>query len=221
MSQHFPLFRPWIARLLAVLFCLLVLAGCGQGSIQYKGLGTAVASFDAGTRAYALAQQAEQYRRRNPSSNNYCVVSLFLNIPPRIVSGPSKVSAGYGDDITNHCEQVSLLWVQFNALPQIFRQYQLSKVNTIYVVLFTQVRACPRCSPTFSTWEMRLQQLVQGQTDGSSVQLSLFVWQIAPGSPSGFAPRDYNAGPYTQGPPRPNTRKPVPGRRQDLSQVYP
>lgn len=30
MSQHFPLFRPWIARLLAVLFCLLVLAGYGQ-----------------------------------------------------------------------------------------------------------------------------------------------------------------------------------------------
>ncbi len=133
-----------------------------------------------------------------------------------------RIAAGYGEDSNeNHCEQILLRWVQYFGLPSVFSRYRLSAVVEINLLLFTQVRVCSPCQRSFPSWQQQLQQQVSSQPGGKDVGLGLFVWHIVPGSPSGFSPRDYPAGPYTPGPPLPDTSKPVRVRMQDLRQVYP
>ncbi len=164
----------------------------------------------------------EGHRRRNKSTNNYCLVQLYITTAGKIYEGPSHIAVGYGENSNeNHCEQILLRWVQYFGLPEVFSQYHLNSVNEINILLFSQVRVCDPCQRSFPSWRQQLQQQVGSQPGGSGVRLGLYVWHIVPGSPSGFSPRAYPAGPYTPGPPKPNTTKPVRVRRQDLRQVYP
>jgi hypothetical protein len=219
LTRHFkPSQLLVLLSLVSVL--LLTLAGCG-GGIQYTGIGTPTSSFDPKPTAYSEAQQAESYRRTNPSGRNYCVLAILTeNSKGSVTAGPRQLFFGFGKDSnTNHCEQRALAWAAGTGLPSVFGSVQLSKVAFFHLVLFTQVRACSPCVKSFPSWNQQLQKQVAAQPGGSSVQVKLYVWQITPGSPSGFDPGVYKAGPY--GPPVPGTVKPVPVRRQDINQVYP
>jgi hypothetical protein len=225
MKHHmsFPLRGPRLTAALLLLLALIVLlCACGSNSIQFKGQGTPVPSFNPGSYVYALAQQAESYRRRNPSSNNYCVIAIYITRPGAITAGPNHVFSGFGQDSNqNHCEQVALRWVLFTAFPRQVFPGKLTGVLEINLLLFSQVRVCNPCQQSFPVWKQQLQQQVRQQPGGNAVLLGLYTWEITVGSPSGFAPGDYPAGPYEPGPPKPGTRKPVSVRRQDLNQVYP
>lgn len=179
--------------------------------------------FDPALTAYSLAQQAQEYRKKTPSRRNYCVIVLLIeDSNGKITQGPRQLFYGFGKESNvNHCEQNALRGMAGIGLPQELKTLSLPHVTALHFVLFSQVRTCDPCKDTFLFWEQQLRQQVAAKRGGSAVRVDLYGWEIAEGSPSGFDPSKYQAGPYTLGPAKPRTRKPVPVRRQDLNQVYP
>jgi hypothetical protein len=210
---------PLIVMLIIVALLLLLLFA---NSLRKGGSGS-TSSLDLRTIAYGQAQQAQNYRKNHPSARNYCVVSLYVeDTMGTVTAGPGGLFFGFGQNSNeNHCEQRALAWVAQTGLPSVFRRFAPAGVEALHVVLFTQVRACTPCVQSFQSWEHQLQQQVATQQSWTGVRLHLYVWEITFGSASGFAPRDYPAGPFTPGPSVPNTRKPIPVSPGDLDQVYP
>ncbi len=172
-------------------------------------------SYSPRSQAYVMAQQLEAHRQQMPTAKNYCEAQLYYHTASGVYSGPSQIKDGFGIYPT-HCEQTLLQWVSQTALPSISAQ-DYARIVTIDVVVFSQVRVCVDCKPTFPTWENRLRQQVAQARE--SAKLNLYVFDIRPGSPSGFAPGTFRAGPFS--PPYQGTQPPVPVRTQDIRQVYP
>jgi len=201
----------WLLLIGAVLYLLSQFLGQG---------GSTPAGFDAPSVAYQVAQSVQKYRKDHSAANNDCqVVVVSESTDGKLTELERYTTYGYGiDSNLNHCEQRALRWIQYNTLPSLSFG---GNVQTLHVLLFTQVRACDPCEQSFSNWQNVLQQLVKSRPGGANVQLQLYIWEIKYGSPSGFAPSDFPAGPYTQNPSRPNLKKPVLVRQQDMQQVYP
>jgi hypothetical protein len=218
LLQRFP-------RLVGVLCCILLFVGCAT---------TSPPLFDPASHIYAIAKDTEVYRTANPTRDNYC--SLNVYILPRVIvalaenrpAAPGQITRIFQRYFTGHdqksnvehCQQRALRWVQFITLPQLIYPL-LSKIAGVYILIYTQVRACSTCVPSFPTWERTLQGLVHARPDGKGVELKLYVWEIKYLSPSGFDPELYPQGPATPGPAKPGTFKPVHVRFEDLRQVYP
>jgi hypothetical protein len=160
------------------------------------------------------------------------VYTVTYNKAPVIVNTPSAPAAtnkifqkffeSQGSAYLDHCEQLALRWLQYNTLPNLVAPLvSRGDVGGVYIILYTQVRACPPCKPTFSDWDQKLALIVHSYTKGDFVDVKLFVWEIRYLSPSGFDPGDYPAGPDTPGNPKPNTYKPRHIVMDDLQQVYP
>lgn len=98
----------WIYMLLAVLIVVALFYSAARiGGGGLKGVPGA-GGFDAGTKAYALAQEVESYRTSHPDRRNYCIVGLYLEEKNgNTTTGPSQIFPGAGE-VDTHCEQVSL-----------------------------------------------------------------------------------------------------------------
>lgn len=219
----------WIYMLLAALLVVALFYSAARiGGGGLKGMPGA-GGFDAGAKAYALAQEVESYRTSHPDRRNYCIVALYLEDKQgTLTDGPSKVVLGAGP-VETHCEQEALRWVKFGVFPSL----QTANLRTVHIVLFSQVRVCKGCKPTFDGWQSDLQTVLQQQAASNAptpsqatpqeatqpVSVTLSVFEIRYLSPSGFDPVVYPAGPSTQGPTKPGTTKPVPVQQQDINQV--
>lgn len=208
---------------------VLVLSGCSVGASPL---------FEPAPRILSIAQTTEVHRSGAPTPRNLCslnVYVVFYNKVPLITTDPNTPSTpattqkifqkffeSQGSNYLDHCEQLALRWLQYNTLPNVVAPL-IAKGNVagIYVLLYTQVRACLPCKPTFADWDQKLALIVHGYKKGGSVEVKLFVWEIRYLSPSGFDPGDYPAGPDTPGNPKLNTYKPRHIVIDDLQQVYP
>lgn len=176
--------------------------------------------FDAGSRIYSLAQQTESYRTAHPDRRNYCLVALYLeDTSGNIIDGPSKIVPGAGS-VETHCEQEALRIVKFGFFPSL----QTANLRTLHIILFSQVRVCRGCKPTFDGWQSDLQTTLQQQaqknaSNATTPTVALYVYEIGYLTPAGFDPTLYPAGPSTQGPAQPGTKKPMPVQPQDINQV--
>ncbi|GHO78424.1 hypothetical protein KSD_61950 [Ktedonobacter sp. SOSP1-85] len=220
-AQHHRSGGCWIIVLIVgLVVAALLYSGALIGSGGLKGVPGG--GFDAGAKAYALAQEAEAYRRVNRSNANYCDFTVVLeDAQGNLATLPGLIYEGYGrENNKNHCEQKSLRYVQFNLFPdQVYSK--LKNLHVIHIVVFSQVRVCDTCDEGFPAWQTTLQQLIKQKPGRENVSVDLSVWEIQAGSPSGFAPADYPYGPYTPGDPKPNTTKPINVRAQDVIPVYP
>jgi hypothetical protein len=203
-----------IALLLALLVAYAAQSLGGNGSVP---------GFDPASIAYNQFGDLESYRKQNPARRNYCEFTVVVvDAAGNVVTGApvAKIDYGFGvDENYNHCEQKLLQWLYETALQNVYQQYKLEKGYTLNAVLSTQVRACLLCKPSFQSWESLLKIRVSSRT--KNVQFHLFVYEIRYRSASGFAPRDYPAGPYYSGSPVPNTTPPVSVQQSDIKRVYP
>lgn len=211
----------WIIVLIVgLVVAALLYSGARIGSGGLKG--GPGGGFDAGAKAYALAQETETYRNSHRSNANYCdFVVVLEDSNGNLNAIPGLIYEGYGvESNTNHCEQKSLRYVQFNGFPnQVYARLQ--NLRVVHIVVFSQIRVCPACEKGFSAWQNDLQQQIKQQPDGANVSVDLSIWEINPGSPSGFDPAKYPYGPATPGDPKPGTNKPMSVRAEDVTQNYP
>jgi len=217
---------PRVTCMVVGLCWMLLLSGCGQ-------MGAPL--FDPASHILAIAKDTEVYRTGHSTRNNICSLNVYI-LPKVIVASAAKGPQAAPEQVTrifqqyftgqggpsnvDHCEQRALRWLQFITFPQLVYPL-LSKIVGIYILIYTQVRACTTCVPSFPTWERTLQGLVHAQKGAEAVELKLFIWEIKFLSPSGFDPELYPQGPNTPGPAKPGTTKPVHVRLADLQQVYP
>lgn len=140
--------------------------------------------------AFTLALAAQTQRSTFPFGGNYAIGSYTIcytnNTQQRFPSPPAR---GY-DNLTDtaqplnatHGEQAVYNWLQ-NQFSQL--SIDLTTVQGIYVVVFSQVTVCSACRSTMISWQQTLRQKA-----GTS-KLFLSVWDLNPG----FDPATYPAGP--------------------------
>ncbi len=201
---------------LLVLFLIAMLLIGLVVSLAHFGSGGS-SPYSPQSQAYVLAQQVQTQRQQTPTAKNYCEAQLYYHTTSGVSTGPSQIKDGFGSYPT-HCEQVLLQRVSQTTLPSLTTQ-DYAQTSTIDVVVFSQVRVCVDCKPTFPTWENTLRQQVIHARGSAKTTLNLYVFDIRPGSLSGFAPGTFRAGPFS--PPSQGTQPPVPVRSLDIRQVYP
>lgn len=144
--------------------------------------------FNTPQEALTLAKTAEQYRTAHPFGGNYGLGSYticYKNGEQQRVQ--SDVYPGYyrkplPKHIT-HSEQSTYKWLQDN-LSQL--SVDRSTIQTIYVVIFSQIVVCPPCRDDMVTWQKDLREKAQMR------QVYLYIWDIAFGK--GFDPEKYPKG---------------------------
>jgi hypothetical protein len=183
-----------------IIFLLLLVIVVGSvfavGSLNIAGTKTATKTakpcpvFNVPAEAFRLAQIAEQYRTRNPTSRNYGLGSYAVCYASgRTSADQTAVFPGNTDPKLNptnimHSEQ------------QTYRQLQNKLANpaihtdefvSIFVVIFSQVTVCGPCQSDMISWQSVLRQKADVE------QLSLSIWQLHPGQ-GGFNPSIFQRG---------------------------
>jgi hypothetical protein len=156
-----------------------------QGQCQF-----AARRFYTQQEAFTLAQAAQDQRSAFPFGGNYAIGSYTIcyknNTQQRFPSPPAK---GY-DNLTDttlpvnatHGEQAVYKWLQ-NQLLQL--SIDLTTVQGIYAVIFSQVRVCTACKSMMVSWQRTLRQKAR------TASVFLSIWDLNPG----FDPATYPAGP--------------------------
>ena len=148
-------------------------------------------NFNEQQEAFTLAQAAEQYRSAKPIKANYGLGSYTVcykdgsqqRIQSEVFKGHKNINNPGERENSMHSEQAAYGWLQ-NTLSR--QPFTISKIATIYVVIFSQVIVCNLCKQDMKIWQRTLRQKAKINN------LFLSIWDIIPGK--GFNPANYPAG---------------------------
>jgi hypothetical protein len=158
-----------------------VLCGPDSGNCTLQG-------FDYKAEAQGLASDLQAYRSAHPFRGNYGNASIVVCYADGTFwRNQSQSYQGTGNPQNdNHSEKLGFVWLQ-QQVTQLPRNRSLTGAR-VYTLIFSQVRVCDACKTEMTGWLSDL------RTRSGNPTLALAIWQIKPGSNSGFDPAKNPAG---------------------------
>jgi hypothetical protein len=182
----------WIIVLICLIIGILLFApsvGHFVNSLSTTNSGNCTSQgFDYKTEAQSLASDLQAYRSAHPFRGNYGNASIVVCYADGTFWRNQSLSyQGTGNPQNdNHSEKLAFAWLQQQVI-QLPTNKTLTNARA-YTLVFSQVRVCDACKTEMTNWLSDLRTLSGNPT------LALAIWQIKPGSGSGFDPARKPAG---------------------------